>query len=97
MHRGPEGREERVLEPNLQSLPLRWGGVRAAASAAQEAGLAGRPAYLRETEGYGVTVLYEACGGHTQSHGCIHQPSPIQVDPRPVGMSQETHLGAKVR
>lgn len=89
MHLGPKGREERVLEPISQSLPLRWGGVRAAAS--------GRPAYLRETEGHRVTVLYEAGRGHAQSHGGIHQPSSIHVDPCSVGVGQEAHLEAKVR
>lgn len=46
----------------------------------------GRSAYLREAEGYRVTMLHEAGGGHTQSHGCIHQSRPIQVDPSSIGV-----------
>lgn len=42
-------------------------------------------------------MLYEAGRGHAQSHGGIHQPSSIHVDPCSVGVGQEAHLEAKVR
>lgn len=47
---------------------------------------------LGETEGHRVTVLHDVGRGHTQSHGCIHQSSSIQVDTGPMGLGQEVHL-----
>lgn len=55
----------------------------------------GRSAYLGETEGYRVAVLHKAGRGHTQSHGCIHQPRPVQVDPGSIGVGQKAHLGQR--